>query len=120
MLSPLSSDTDDSPLQRDWGRVVAQFIRDQWACVSILQRAGGFLRPPEAPGFPVALQAAVEALSLLPSNLVLPVLDFMASVLPQVGSIGSPLCQALMSWFHILYMVQPSPELNAFLNVEFH
>lgn len=89
MLFSLCSDIDDSPLQRDWGRVVAQFIRDQWACMSILQRAGVFLRPPEGPGPLVTLQAAVEALSLLPSNLVLPVLDFMATVLPQVVPIHS-------------------------------
>ena len=87
LLLSLSSDVDDSPLLRDWGRVAAHFIGDQWTCLSFLQQVAVPVTPLEAPGLRAALQAAVEALSLLPSDLVLPVLDFMASVLPQVGSI---------------------------------
>lgn len=66
------------PLLRDWNRVVADFIRDQWTCLSFLQKFA------ETPRTTEAFQAAIEALSLLPSDLVLPVLDFMCAAVPQV------------------------------------
>ena len=62
--------------------MAARFTRDQWVCLGFLRRAGPPLAPPGAPG---ALQAAVEALALLPSHLVLPVLAFMEAELPQVS-----------------------------------
>lgn len=58
--------------------MVAFFIRDQWTCLSFLQK---FAEPPRATE---AFQAAIEALPLLPSDLVLPVLDFMCAAVPQV------------------------------------
>lgn len=67
---------------KDWGRIVAQFIRDQWTCLSFLQKSAGTLQAPVASE---VLRAAADALALLPGHLVLPVLDFMASVVPQVG-----------------------------------
>ncbi|XP_062864262.1 probable methyltransferase TARBP1 [Trichomycterus rosablanca] len=70
--------TDDGPALKDWGRVVAGFIRDQWACLCFLQDV---LDPPSSAA---AFRAAVQALALLPSDLVLPVLDFMRSALPQM------------------------------------
>ncbi|CAM4725685.1 unnamed protein product [Leuciscus chuanchicus] len=74
------SHPEDGLLLKDWGRIVAQFIGDQWTCLSFLQKSAGTVRAPEAPE---VLRAAVDALALLPGHLVLPVLDFMASVLPQ-------------------------------------
>uniref|UniRef100_A0AAY4CYJ9 tRNA (guanosine(18)-2'-O)-methyltransferase TARBP1 n=1 Tax=Denticeps clupeoides TaxID=299321 RepID=A0AAY4CYJ9_9TELE len=74
----------DSPFLRDWGRIAAHFIRDQWTCLGFLQRSAAHSGSQQASKACVALQAAVEALGLLPSDLVLPLLDFMASVLPQV------------------------------------
>lgn len=77
------SSPEDSPVLKDWGRIVAQFIRDQWMCLSFLQKSfpAGHLKAPEATEI---LRAAVEALALLPGHLVLPVLDYMTTVLPQV------------------------------------
>lgn len=80
-----SSHPEDGLLLKNWGRIVAQFIGNQWMCLSFLQKTAGTLRAPEAPEAPEILRAAVDALALLPGHLVLPVLDFMASVLPQVG-----------------------------------
>ncbi|XP_046884752.1 probable methyltransferase TARBP1 isoform X2 [Hypomesus transpacificus] len=74
---------------QDWGRMAARFTRDQWVCLGFLRRAGPPLAPPGAPG---ALQAAVEALALLPSHLVLPVLAFMEAELPQVALCGEEVC----------------------------
>lgn len=74
------------PLLQDWGRIAANFMRDQWICLSFLIKAVGI---PESCCAPDALKAAlscsVEALALLPSDLVLPVLTFMETVLPQVS-----------------------------------
>lgn len=74
---------EDSPVLKDWGRIVAQFIRDQWTCLSFLQKSVpvGHMQTPEAPE---VLRAAVEALALLSGHLVLPVLDYMTTVLPKV------------------------------------
>ncbi|KAG5266487.1 hypothetical protein AALO_G00232640 [Alosa alosa] len=128
LLKPTAtaSDIDDSPLLRDWGRVAAQFICDQWACLSVLQRAAGPLRFPEAPGLRVALQAAVEALALLPSNLVLPVLDFMALLLPQMVLCEESLCAeaVALSW-KVLQGLSGNandfwPALQAFVRLAFH
>lgn len=75
----------------DWGRVSAAFLRHQWVCLSFLIGAVGIPDSVEVPGVPETLKAAlsrsVEALALLPSDLVLPVLTFMRTVLPQVKPI---------------------------------
>ncbi|KAG1930327.1 probable methyltransferase TARBP1 isoform X2 [Pimephales promelas] len=91
---------EDGLLLKDWGRIVAQFIGDQWTCLSFLQKCTGTVRAPEAPEVPEVLRAAVDALALLPGHLVLPVLDFMASVLPQVVQCEESLCVEVIcaSW----------------------
>lgn len=90
------------PLLRDWSRVVAYFIRDQWTCLCFLQKFA------ETPRAAEAFQAAVEALSLLPSDLVLPVLDFMCAALPQVTtdhSVFSILLCSKAGEFHAMCIV---------------
>lgn len=72
----------------DWGRISATFLRHQWVCLSFLMEAVGIPGSVEASRVPETLKAAlscsVEALALLPSDLVLPVLTFMKTGLPQV------------------------------------
>ncbi|XP_017317065.1 probable methyltransferase TARBP1 isoform X2 [Ictalurus punctatus] len=107
------------PLLRDWSRVVAYFIRDQWTCLCFLQKFA------ETPRAAEAFQAAVEALSLLPSDLVLPVLDFMCAALPQVlhnealcveaVSVSWTLVHALSTNAHDFW-----PVLRAFVRLAFH
>ncbi|XP_036439227.1 probable methyltransferase TARBP1 [Colossoma macropomum] len=124
----LSSDSrpDDSPVLKDWGRVAARFIRDQWTCLSFLQKVAVPVGPPEATSATVAFQAALEAVSLLPSDLVLPVLDFMSSTLPQVVLYDEALCveavrvswklvQALSTNAHDFWLA-----LEAFVRLAFH
>ncbi|XP_037388864.1 probable methyltransferase TARBP1 [Pygocentrus nattereri] len=124
----LSSDSrsDDSPVLRDWGRVAARFIRDQWTCLSFLQKVGVPVSPAETTSATEAFQAALEAVSLLPSDLVLPVLDFMSSSLPQVVLYDEALCveavgvswklvQALSTNAHDFW-----PALEAFVRLAFH
>lgn len=67
---------------QDWGRIAANFMRDQWICLSFLVKAVGIGEAPET--LRAALSCSVEALTLLPSDLVLPVLTFMETLLPQV------------------------------------
>ncbi|KAJ8248276.1 hypothetical protein GJAV_G00240270 [Gymnothorax javanicus] len=79
----LQGGPDDGPDLRGWGRLVAQFVRDQWTCLRFVlaSRAppGPLLVSPGA-----LLGAAMEGLTILPSDLVLPILDCMTVLLPQV------------------------------------
>lgn len=74
---------------QDWGRIAANFMRDQWICLSFLIKAFGVPESVEISNrrdtLKAAVSCAVEALALLPSGLVLPVLSFMETVLPQVS-----------------------------------
>lgn len=89
-MFPFNSDLEAQGfLQQDWGRVAAHFVWDQWICLSFLIKAVGI---PEAAQFSkssetlgAALSCSVEALSLLPSDLVLPALHFMKTLMPQVS-----------------------------------
>ncbi|XP_030628121.1 probable methyltransferase TARBP1 [Chanos chanos] len=94
---PSRSHSDDSPLLHDWSRVVAYFIRDQWTCLNFLEKNPMLVRPLESTKATAALQASVEALSLLPSDLVLPVLDFMTCLLPKMVLLDDALCVEAVS-----------------------
>uniref|UniRef100_A0AAZ3P5T2 tRNA (guanosine(18)-2'-O)-methyltransferase TARBP1 n=1 Tax=Oncorhynchus tshawytscha TaxID=74940 RepID=A0AAZ3P5T2_ONCTS len=117
--------SEQGPLLKDWGRMAAHFIRDQWTCLGYWRRIGppGPLELPRASG---SLQAAIEALSLLPSGLVLPVLDFMASMLPQVALSEEALCveAVTVSWKLVLGLSSNPhdfwPTLQGFVTMAFH
>ncbi|XP_061601001.1 probable methyltransferase TARBP1 [Cololabis saira] len=104
-LTDCSSDLEAQGLVlQDWGLVAANFMRDQWICLNFLIKAVSI---PESAGhseasgtLKAALSCSVEALALLPSDLVLPVLAFMESVLPQLVQDEEALCvQAVnLSW----------------------
>ncbi|XP_026133478.1 LOW QUALITY PROTEIN: probable methyltransferase TARBP1 [Carassius auratus] len=117
------SDPVDSGVLKDWGRIVAQFIRDQWTCLSFLQKSAG------TPGDPVAsvvLRAAVDALALLPGHLIVPVLDFMASVVPQVVQCDESLCiEAICASWKAVQALSTNPHdfwstLQGFVRLAFH
>ncbi|XP_050981774.1 probable methyltransferase TARBP1 isoform X2 [Labeo rohita] len=126
LLKPTSvtvSDSVDSLVLKDWGRIVAQFIRDQWTCLSFLQKSAGTLQAPEVPE---VLRAAVDALALLPGHLVLPVLDFMASILPQVVQCDESLCtEAICASWKVVQALSTNPHdfwstLQGFVRLAFH
>ncbi|XP_035386150.1 probable methyltransferase TARBP1 isoform X3 [Electrophorus electricus] len=118
---------DDSPLLlRDWGRLAARFVRDQWVCLSFLHRCGMVPVERAGPLWNVAsLAAATDALTLLPGCLALPALDFIRVVLPQVVPHEEALCAEAVaaSW----RLVQASstnshdfwPALRAFVCLTF-
>ncbi|XP_051773539.1 probable methyltransferase TARBP1 isoform X2 [Ctenopharyngodon idella] len=117
------SHPEDGLLLKDWGRIVAQFIGNQWMCLSFLQKTAGTLRAPEAPE---VLRAAVDALALLPGHLVLPVLDFMASVLPQVVQCEESLCvEAICASWKVVQALSTNPHdfwstLQGFVRLAFN
>ncbi|KAI5088024.1 putative methyltransferase TARBP1 isoform X3, partial [Silurus meridionalis] len=115
----ISGCTYGDPLLRDWNRVVAYFLRDQWTCISFLQKFSEIPRATEA------FQAAVEALSLLPSDLVLPVLDFMCAALPQVLHKEALCLQAVSVSWKLVHALSTNahdfwPALRAFVRLAFH
>ncbi|KAI4897077.1 hypothetical protein NFI96_000645 [Prochilodus magdalenae] len=131
LLKPSAADVsgshpDDGPVLKDWGRVAAHFIRDQWTCLSFLQRFASPLVPSEPNRATLAFQAALEAVSLLPSDLVLPVLDFMSSALPQVVLCDEDLCveAVRLSWKLVQALSTNAhdfwPALEAFVRLAFH
>lgn len=77
-----------APVLQDWGRIAASFMRHQWICLSFLIKAVGIPESADTSRASktarAALSCSIEALALLPSGLVLPVLTFMERVLPQV------------------------------------
>ncbi|XP_043111984.1 probable methyltransferase TARBP1 isoform X2 [Puntigrus tetrazona] len=114
------SDSVDGLMLKNWGRIVAQFIRDQWTCLCFLEKSAGTLRAPEV------LRAAVDALALLPGHLVLPVLDFMSSVLPQVVQCDESLCiEAICASWKVVQALSTNPHdfwstLQGFVRLAFH
>uniref|UniRef100_A0A3Q1FCJ3 tRNA (guanosine(18)-2'-O)-methyltransferase TARBP1 n=1 Tax=Acanthochromis polyacanthus TaxID=80966 RepID=A0A3Q1FCJ3_9TELE len=117
-------------LQQDWGRIAANFLRDQWICLNFLIKAVGI---PESVAIPktsetlkAALSCSVEALALLPSDLVLPVLTFMETVLPQLVHDEEALCveAVTLSWELVQGLSTNAhdfwPALKGFISMAFH
>ncbi|KAK1905491.1 putative methyltransferase TARBP1 [Dissostichus eleginoides] len=117
-------------LLQDWGRIAASFLRDQWICLSFLIKAVGIPESIEVSRASETLQAAlscsVEALALLPSDLVLPALTFMETVLPQLlldeeaqcveaVNLSWDLVQGLSTNAHDFW-----PALKGFVSMAFH
>ncbi|XP_034754517.1 probable methyltransferase TARBP1 isoform X1 [Etheostoma cragini] len=117
-------------LLQDWGRIAANFMRDQWICLSSLIKTIGIPESGEISRAPDALKAAlscsVEALALLPSDLVLPVLTFMETVLPQVLLYDEALCAeaVTLSWEMVQGLSTNAhdfwPSLKGFVSMAFH
>lgn len=98
-VSSFGSDLEVQDLLQDWGRFSANFMRDQWICLNFLIKAFGIPESVEAAEtLKAALSCSVEALALLPSDLVLPVFTFMETVLPQVRLISY---QSFSSSFYV-------------------
>uniref|UniRef100_A0A8C6DMN6 TAR (HIV-1) RNA binding protein 1 n=1 Tax=Moschus moschiferus TaxID=68415 RepID=A0A8C6DMN6_MOSMO len=98
-----SSFFEESSSSRGWGRIVARYIHDQWVCLSFLLRKRHTLTPasegetlePTVPAAPLAvrtLQSALEALTVLPSEQVLPVFHCMNILVPKLLSTSESLC----------------------------
>uniref|UniRef100_A0A3Q2DPR5 Probable methyltransferase TARBP1 n=1 Tax=Cyprinodon variegatus TaxID=28743 RepID=A0A3Q2DPR5_CYPVA len=106
-------------LQQDWGRIAASFLRDQWVCLNFLIRSVGIPKVSET--LRAALSCSVEALALLPSDLVLPVLNFMNMLVDdeedlcvQAVNLSWELVQGLSNNAHDFW-----PALQGFISIAF-
>uniref|UniRef100_A0A8C3ABZ6 tRNA (guanosine(18)-2'-O)-methyltransferase TARBP1 n=1 Tax=Cyclopterus lumpus TaxID=8103 RepID=A0A8C3ABZ6_CYCLU len=117
-------------LLQDWGRIAANFMRDQWICLSFLMKAFGIPESVEISNDSETLKAAlscgVEALALLPSDLVLPVLTFIETVLPHLLLHDEPMCveAVTLSWELVQGLSTNAhdfwPALKGFISMAFH
>uniref|UniRef100_A0AAQ4PDT1 tRNA (guanosine(18)-2'-O)-methyltransferase TARBP1 n=1 Tax=Gasterosteus aculeatus aculeatus TaxID=481459 RepID=A0AAQ4PDT1_GASAC len=115
---------------QDWGRIAANFMRDQWICLSFLIKAFGVPESVEISNrrdtLKAAVSCAVEALALLPSGLVLPVLSFMETVLPQLLLHEEALCvEAVTLTWELVQGLSTNaldfwPALKGFISMAFH
>ncbi|KAM5300648.1 putative methyltransferase TARBP1 isoform 3-T4 [Glossophaga mutica] len=98
-----SSDFEESPSSQGWGKIAAQYIHDQWVCLSFLLKKYHTLLPPSeggppGPALPAVqmpartLQSALDALTVLPSDQVLPVFHCMRLLVPQLLASSESLC----------------------------
>ncbi|KAJ3610104.1 hypothetical protein NHX12_022198 [Muraenolepis orangiensis] len=115
LLKPTSGLSDagtHAPVLQDWGRTAANFIRDQWTCLGFLTRhAPGKTTPLSDPMlWAAALGCSVDALALLPSDLVLPVLSFMGVALAQVALCEEERCvQAVTLGWELVQGLSSNP-----------
>ncbi|XP_040906647.1 probable methyltransferase TARBP1 isoform X2 [Toxotes jaculatrix] len=127
LLKPQTGDWSSELGVQDWGRIAANFMRDQWLCLSFLIKAFGIPEVSRAPDtLKAALSCSVEALALLPSDLVLPVLTFMETVLPQLLLEEEALCveAVTLSWELVQGLSTNAhdfwPALKGFISMAFH
>ncbi|KAM9364092.1 putative methyltransferase TARBP1 [Pholidichthys leucotaenia] len=130
MIDSLSDPEAQGLLLQDWGRVAATFLRDQWICLNFLSKTFGINDSVGNCGTPQTLKAAlscsVDALALLPSDLVLPVLTFMETVIPQVVRDEEALCveAVSLSWRLVQGLSTNAHDfwsaLKGFISMAFH
>ncbi|XP_026045674.1 probable methyltransferase TARBP1 [Astatotilapia calliptera] len=129
LLKPetIDCDLEVQDLLQDWGRFSANFMRDQWICLNFLIKAFGIPESVEAAEtLKAALSCSVEALALLPSDLVLPVFTFMETVLPQLVRDEEALCveAVSLSWELVQGLSTNAndfwPALKGFISTAFH
>ncbi|XP_059215853.1 probable methyltransferase TARBP1 [Centropristis striata] len=117
-------------LLQDWGRIAASFMRDQWICLSVLIKTIGIPESVEisrtSETLKAALSCSVEALALLPSDLVLPVLTFMETTLPQLLPHEEAMCvEAVTQSWELVQGLSTNahdfwPALKGFVSMAFH
>ncbi|VTJ75803.1 Hypothetical predicted protein [Marmota monax] len=131
-----SSFFEESSSCQGWGKIVAQYVHDQWVCLSFLLRRCHPLEPaaeedklePSLPSVRTPAQtlcAALDALSILPSDQVSPVFCCMKALVPQLLTSSESLC---VESFDVAWRVLTSlsntqltfwPNLRAFVQFVF-
>ncbi|XP_028325214.1 probable methyltransferase TARBP1 isoform X2 [Gouania willdenowi] len=128
LLKPENTDSSgdfeaQSHLLQDWGRVGATFMRDQWICFNFLMKVAVSIE--SVKNLKASLSCSIEALALLPSDLVLPVFTFMETLLPHLVHEEEDLCvEALsQSWDLVQGLTTNAqdfwPALKAFTSMAF-
>ncbi|PNI55207.1 TARBP1 isoform 6 [Pan troglodytes] len=101
--SECSSVLEESSSSQGWGKIVAQYIHDQWVCLSFLLKkyhtliptTGSEILEPFLPAvqMPIrTLQSALEALTVLSSDQVLPVFHCLKVLVPKLLTSSESLC----------------------------
>ncbi|XP_063527080.1 probable methyltransferase TARBP1 isoform X4 [Pongo pygmaeus] len=101
--SECSSVLEESSSSQGWGKIVAQYIHDQWVCLSFLLKkyhtliptTGSEILEPFLPSvqMPIrTLQSALEALTVLSSDQVLPVFHCLKVLVPKLLTSSESLC----------------------------
>uniref|UniRef100_A0A8B9BEL4 tRNA (guanosine(18)-2'-O)-methyltransferase TARBP1 n=1 Tax=Anser brachyrhynchus TaxID=132585 RepID=A0A8B9BEL4_9AVES len=84
-----------------WGKIVARYVRDQWICLRFVLNTFPMLAQEEETSelssstverSKKILQSALEALTILPSDQVLPVFDCMKVLVPKLLNSSESLC----------------------------
>ncbi|XP_072292360.1 probable methyltransferase TARBP1 isoform X2 [Eucyclogobius newberryi] len=124
------NDTDGySPMWQDWGRVVAHYLSDQWVCLSALSKTTGIPQAEDSLSTEIlrsSVSCAIEGLSLLPSNQVLPIFAFLETAVPQLVQNDESLCvdAITLSWDLVQGLsTNPLdfwPSLKSFVSMSFH
>ncbi|XP_030053983.1 tRNA (guanosine(18)-2'-O)-methyltransferase TARBP1 [Microcaecilia unicolor] len=131
-----SSLLEDSTLSRGWGKIVARYIHDQWVCISFILRKYHNIVPAKEDKDheiflhvvqkPVGtLQSALEVLTILPSDQVLPVFCCMKILVPKLLDSAESLCiQAINFAWKIMSSLSNTqmifwPNLKAFVQFVF-
>ncbi|KAM5206163.1 putative methyltransferase TARBP1 isoform 3-T3 [Hipposideros larvatus] len=94
---------EESSSSQGWGKIVAQYIHDQWVCLSFLLKkyhalipaSEGELLEPILPAVQMpgrTLQSALDALTILPSDQVSPVFCCMKILVPKLLASSESLC----------------------------
>uniref|UniRef100_A0A4W3JS87 tRNA (guanosine(18)-2'-O)-methyltransferase TARBP1 n=2 Tax=Callorhinchus milii TaxID=7868 RepID=A0A4W3JS87_CALMI len=138
---PLWSEQDTGFLEtgssiQGWGKIAAQFVCNQWICIHFaFNKCDQFITSsdknldlslPVVENPALTLQACTEALSIVPSDQVLPILQCMRILIPKVLGSREPLCvESLdLAWKAVLDLNSNQlyfwPTLNAFIKIAFH
>ncbi|NWX86252.1 TARB1 methyltransferase, partial [Nothoprocta pentlandii] len=119
-----------------WGKIVARYVHDQWICLRFILTTLHTAEPVledkllEVPlsaveGLTKMLQAALEALTILPSDQVLPVFDCMKVLVPKLLESAESLCiEAFDLAWKIIFSLSNTqlifwPNLKAFIQFIF-
>uniref|UniRef100_UPI00398EE39E probable methyltransferase TARBP1 isoform X2 n=1 Tax=Pristiophorus japonicus TaxID=55135 RepID=UPI00398EE39E len=128
---------EDGSSAQGWGKISTQYVHDQWACIYFTLNK--FEQSPESPAsksselsLPVVenpaltLHACIEALNIVPSDQVLPVMQCMKILIPKLYRTEESLCVKSLdlAWKVVVDLNSNQlrfwPTLDAYIHVAFH
>ncbi|XP_067901541.1 probable methyltransferase TARBP1 isoform X2 [Heterodontus francisci] len=103
----------DGSSARGWGKVSTQYVHDQWDCIYFIlnkseQSSESIANKSCEPSLPVVensaliLQACIEALNIVPSDQVLPILQCMKILIPKITDRLLEISQTKTGVFNVL------------------
>ncbi|KAK7816150.1 hypothetical protein U0070_023633, partial [Myodes glareolus] len=128
---------EESPSSQGWGKIVAQYLHDQWVCLCWLLRKHRLLIPATesdtlecrlpAVQMPVqTLRSALDVLTVLPAGRILPVFRCMEMLVPKLLTSEESLCIESfdMAWKTVSSLSSTQltfwPNLKAFVHFVFN